>query len=177
MDNILSHVQQGMPGMVDISDKPSTLRTAIAQSSLTISHELAQILTSNNFVTKKGPLFSTAIIAGTMAVKNTAGLIPFCHPLLLQHIHLDCTLKGLCIDIVCEVSAKGPTGVEMEALVGASVAALTIYDMCKAYSLGMVIEQTKLQKKTGGKSDFYAKKNRYRRPDSYGWKKPTHGVE
>lgn len=147
-------MEKKAPGMVDISYKPSTLRSAIAKTSVRISQDLADILIANDFVTAKGPLFATAIIAGTMAVKNTAGLIPFCHPLMLQSIALDCKLNKCCIDIVCEVKTKGQTGVEMEALLGASMAALTIYDMCKSHSFNMTIENTKLVQKTGGKSDF-----------------------
>ena len=115
----------------------------------------AATLRAQGFTTAKGPVFQTAIIAGTMAAKRTHELIPFCHPLGLEKcsLEVDCDEAGR-VQIRCTVSVHGRTGVEMEALTGASVAALTVYDMCKALSHDIVIADTRLLEKTGGKSDF-----------------------
>ena len=102
----------------------------------------------------QGPVFSTAIIAGTLGTKQTSSLIPFCHPLPIENCSFDIQLKGNEVHIECSVSTTHKTGVEMEALTGASVAALTVYDMCKSISHNIEILQTKLVKKTGGKSDI-----------------------
>jgi cyclic pyranopterin phosphate synthase len=105
--------------------------------------------------TKKGPVFQTATLAGIMAVKQTSNLIPLCHPLIIDKIKVDIQFSdNQEVVIHCTVKNTGKTGVEMEALTGASVAALTIYDMCKAMSHEIIIKETKLLKKTGGKSDF-----------------------
>ena len=112
-------------------------------------------LAGNDIQTKKGPVFQTAIVAGTMAAKQTATLIPFCHPLALENCKFTIEpLNGKEVIITCTVTITGKTGVEMEALTGASVAALTIYDMCKALTQEMVIRETKLISKTGGKHDY-----------------------
>jgi cyclic pyranopterin phosphate synthase len=112
-------------------------------------------MTGNDIQTKKGPVFQTAIIAGTMAAKKTADLIPLCHPLALEDLKIDIQVKDdSAVIIKCTAVITSKTGVEMEALTGASVAALTIYDMCKAFSHDIVIKETKLIEKTGGKSDF-----------------------
>jgi cyclic pyranopterin phosphate synthase len=106
-------------------------------------------------VTKKGPVFQTAIIAGIQAVKKTSELIPMCHPLLINGVDIDIEIIDKeNIEIVCTVSIEGKTGVEMEALTGATIAALTVYDMCKSISQKMVIKEVKLVKKSGGKSDI-----------------------
>lgn len=160
-ENKLSHVNdQNNPTMVDVSMKAVTLRTATAQSIIGLDNKLWNQLgldnsTTKDIYTKKGPVFQTAIIAGTMAVKKTSDLIPFCHPLAIERCNFHIQPKeGYEICIECTVTVSGKTGVEMEALTGASVAALTVYDMCKALSPNMVIKKTCLLSKSGGKSDF-----------------------
>ena len=150
-----THVDQdGNPTMVDVSEKTITKRVAVAQSRLTVDEHILSLLKNDEIHTKKGPVFHTSIIAGVMAAKKTSDLIPFCHPLSIENCKIDITVQGKDIVIDCMVSVSGKTGVEMEALTGASVSALTVYDMCKALSHDMVIKETKLIKKTGGKSDF-----------------------
>lgn len=150
-----SHLNaEGNPAMVDVGGKAVTRRTARAQSVVLLGPEIAQHLTGTDIQTKKGPVFQTAIIAGTMAAKRTDDLIPLCHSLGLDNCQITITMDGTDAVIDCLVSTEGKTGVEMEALVGASVAALTIYDMCKAFSHDIVIRETKLMEKTGGKRDF-----------------------
>ena len=157
----LTHIDaQGKPTMVDVSDKAITQRSAWARSYVVLGKTVAEALTrsaegSQELYSKKGPVFQTAIIAGTMAVKKTSELIPFCHPLPIDKCLINIALSEayeICID--CTVQVSGKTGVEMEALTGASVAALTIYDMCKALSHDIVIRETKLMEKSGGKQDF-----------------------
>jgi cyclic pyranopterin phosphate synthase len=146
------------PTMVDVSDKQVTKRTAIAQSIVVLGAEIMAQLNGNDIQTKKGPVFQTAIIAGTMAAKKTADLIPLCHPLALESVKLTIIINaGQEVVIECTATITSKTGVEMEALTGASVAALTIYDMCKAFSHDIVIKETKLIQKTGGKSDYQNK--------------------
>ena len=155
---MLSHVDtEGHPTMVDVSGKQVTRRSATACSTVILPPEVADTLRAQGFTTAKGPVFQTAIIAGTMAAKRTHDLIPFCHPLGLEkcNLEVDCDEAGR-VRISCTVSVHGRTGVEMEALTGASVAALTVYDMCKALSHHIVIADTRLLEKTGGKSDFSA---------------------
>ena len=142
------------PAMVDVGAKTVTRRTARAQSIVSLGPDIMQHLTSADIATKKGPVFQTAIIAGTMAAKRTDDLIPLCHSLGLDNCQIIITTKGTDAVIDCLVSTEGKTGVEMEALVGASIAALTIYDMCKAFSHDIIIRETKLMEKTGGKRDF-----------------------
>jgi cyclic pyranopterin phosphate synthase len=158
---MLSHVDSdGRPTMVDVSGKQVTRRSATACSTVVLPPEVADSLRASGFTTAKGPVFQTAIIAGTMAAKRTHDLIPFCHPLGLEKcsLEVDCDEAGQ-VQIRCTVSVHGRTGVEMEALTGASVAALTVYDMCKALSHHIVISDTRLLEKTGGKSDFGAGRN------------------
>lgn len=148
--------QAGNPAMVDVSEKKATNRKAVAQSVVKIDDKILQAFQAEEIKTKKGPVLQTAIIAGTMAAKNTGQLIPLCHPLPLEscefEIKVEPTRKQITIHCATAIHAK--TGVEMEALTGASVAALTIYDMCKALSHNIVISETKLMEKTGGKNDF-----------------------
>lgn len=141
------------PTMVDVGDKVVTKRTATAQTRVRFPAEVAEALRSQQFSTSKGPVFQTAIIAGTMAAKRTHDLIPFCHPLGIEKCKLAIDMDGDDAVIQCTVSVHHKTGVEMEALTGASVAALTIYDMCKALSHDIVIAETRLIEKRGGKSD------------------------
>jgi cyclic pyranopterin phosphate synthase len=149
----LSHVDaEGRPTMVDVSGKVVSLRTAVAESRVRFPPEVARALRDAGFATKKGPVFHTAIVAGVMAAKRTHELIPFCHPLGLERC--DVTIEMNTEDeavVRCTVSVHHRTGVEMEALTGASIAALTIYDMCKALSHDMVIAATRLLEKQGGK--------------------------
>lgn len=152
----LSHIdQQNRPTMVDVSHKVATDRTAHARSVVVFPPGIASRFADGDIQTAKGPVFATAIIAGVMAAKRTHELIPFCHPLGLSHARLTIELdeeKRAVIDCHCKVHHK--TGVEMEALTGASVAALTVYDMCKALSHEIVIGEIRLIAKTGGKQDY-----------------------
>ena len=153
---MITHIdKQGNPTMVDVSEKKVTLRTAMARSIVVLPTEVLTQITEGELQTKKGPVFNTAIIAGIMAAKKTGDLIPLCHPLGLDNCNISIHInqeQEVVIDCTASLSAK--TGVEMEALVGASIAALTIYDMCKAMSHDIVIKETKLISKTGGKNDF-----------------------
>ncbi|MBI1184497.1 cyclic pyranopterin monophosphate synthase MoaC [bacterium] len=152
----LTHInEENQPQMVDISHKSPSLREATAEATVHLGGEIMQLIENNELVGPKGPVFQTAIISGTQAVKKTSELIPFCHPLLLNSIKVKIkTLNEEAVLVECNVKCEGKTGVEMEALTGASVAALCIYDMCKAMSHHIEISQTRLMEKTGGKSDF-----------------------
>ena len=143
------------PTMVDVGAKVATLREASAEAVVKLPPAVARELARTGHRTKKGPVFDTAIVAGVMAAKRTHELIPFCHPLGVERCSVDiATRTGGRIHIICSVAVHHKTGVEMEALVGASVAALTIYDMCKSLSHDIVIESTRLLGKTGGKRNF-----------------------
>ena len=151
----LSHVDaSGNPSMVDVSEKAVTKRTAIAQAVVYVGAEIAKLISEDELMTKKGPVFQTAVLAGVMGAKKTSDLIPLCHPLGLEDCQVKIEHRGeeIVITTVATVSAK--TGVEMEALTAASVAALTIYDMCKAMSHDIEIKHVRLLEKTGGKKDF-----------------------
>jgi cyclic pyranopterin phosphate synthase len=150
----LSHIDKGnRPTMVDVSHKTASDRTAHARTVVEFPPDVASRFSGGDIETAKGPVFATAIVAGVMAAKRTHELIPFCHPLGLDDCNITIELddeKRAVIDCRCKVHHR--TGVEMEALTGASVAALTVYDMCKALDKGMVIEAVRLESKTGGKS-------------------------
>jgi cyclic pyranopterin phosphate synthase len=149
-----SHLnEQNQPAMVDISDKHSTIRIAIAESRVYLPEIIRKEFKGGDINTRKGAVFQTAVIAGIMAAKKTPELIPLCHTLLLDNCSVDIQLIDEEAVIRCTVKTTGKTGVEMEALTGASVAALTIYDMCKAFTHEMIIRQTRLLSKTGGKQD------------------------
>jgi len=154
----LSHIDEhNRPSMVDVGDKTATSREARARSIVVLPAAVLAALDGDEISTKKGPVFATAIIAGVMAAKKTHELIPFCHPLGLENCKITIRIGGeqgnqAIIECSCRVHHK--TGVEMEALTGASVAALTIYDMCKALSHDIVIAETRLLAKSGGKQDF-----------------------
>ena len=141
--------------MVDVSDKQKSKRAAHAVAIVSLPAEVASQINGDEIETRKGPVFATAIIAGVMAAKKTHELIPFCHPLGLDSCKIAITMNGndAVIDCRCKVTHK--TGVEMEALTGASVAALTVYDMLKGLSHDIVIRDTRLVSKTGGKRDFH----------------------
>jgi len=141
--------------MVDVSHKKTTTREAHARTIVSFPQDMRDCLADGDIRTAKGPVFATAIVAGVMAAKRTHDLIPFCHPLGLENCKIRIEMdeeNNAVIDCHCKVHHR--TGVEMEALTGASVAALTIYDMCKALSHDIVIRETRLMAKTGGKEDF-----------------------
>jgi len=140
--------------MVDISAKAVTSRIARARAVVHLGAEIIALLEDGEINTKKGPVFQTAIIAGTMAAKKTGELIPLCHPLGLESCKFQIEVEGNNVIIDCTAAINSKTGIEMEALTGASLAALTIYDMCKAMSHDIVIREIKLMEKTGGKNDF-----------------------
>ncbi len=145
----------GNPSMVDVSEKKVTKRTAQARAIVVLNDEILSHFENNDIKTKKGSVFQIAIIAGVMAAKRTGDLIPLCHPLGLENCQIDIVLnekREVVVDCTTSLTAK--TGVEMEALTGATVAALTIYDMCKAFSHDIEIKSIKLMAKTGGKRDF-----------------------
>ena len=150
-----THVRGGLPTMVDVALKTSNLRTAIAEVRVEVGVEIITRFQNQDLHSPKGPVLQTAIIAGTMAVKKTSELIPFCHPLPIEHCRFDITPDSCGLVIRCEVTTTGKTGVEMEAMTGASVAALTVYDMCKAMNKGIRILGLHLVSKTGGKSGDY----------------------
>ncbi|MCE7790820.1 cyclic pyranopterin monophosphate synthase MoaC [Salipaludibacillus sp. CUR1] len=157
MDSFTHFNEQGRAKMVDISGKSETVRTAVAKSSIFVNKQIYEGI--NEGTMKKGDVLAVAQVAGVMAAKNTSQLIPMCHPLSLSGVDItfEWHVNGDTYQLVIEVSVKtkGSTGVEMEALTSASAAALTIYDMCKAVDKGMVIGNTYLVEKTGGKSgDF-----------------------
>ena len=150
-----SHIDAGNnPAMVNVSNKQVTRRTATARSVVQLTAEIMEGLEEGEIQSKKGPVFQTAIIAGTMAAKKTGELIPLCHPIGLDGCDFSIEVNGLEVTIVCTATIAAKTGVEMEALTGASLAALTIYDMCKALSHHIVIKEIRLIEKTGGKKDF-----------------------
>lgn len=146
---------KNQPKMVNVGNKSITKRSATAIATMFLGTEIISNFEGNELLTKKGPVFQTAIIAGIQAVKKTSELIPMCHPLLINGVDITIDVISLThIEILCSVHVEGKTGVEMEALTGANIAALTVYDMCKAISQEMVIEKVKLLKKSGGKSDI-----------------------
>jgi cyclic pyranopterin monophosphate synthase len=142
------------PTMVDVSEKLATDRTAVAEARVRFPPAVTAALRESGLRSPKGPVFDTAIIAGVMGAKRTHELIPFCHPLGLESCRVAIEMEGDTAVIRCTVSVHHKTGVEMEALTGASIAALTIYDMCKALSRDIVISDTRLIAKHGGKSSF-----------------------
>ncbi|NRB62763.1 MAG: cyclic pyranopterin monophosphate synthase MoaC [Saprospiraceae bacterium] len=147
--------EEGRPSMVNVGGKKVTQRMARARSVVVVNVEILAHLEGGDIHTKKGPVFQTAIIAGVMAAKKTGELIPLCHPLGLDNCQVAIVInQDQEIVVECTASLSGKTGVEMEALTGASLAALTIYDMCKAFSHDIVIKETRLIEKKGGKSDF-----------------------
>ncbi|MGI9204768.1 MAG: cyclic pyranopterin monophosphate synthase MoaC [Woeseiaceae bacterium] len=153
----LSHIdEKNRPTMVDVSAKKSTDRQAHARAIVEFPADVANRFSGGDIDTAKGPVFATAIIAGVMAAKRTHELIPFCHPLGLDNCSIAIELNSelqVVIDCHCKVCHR--TGVEMEALTGASIAALTVYDMCKALSHEIVLRDTRLISKTGGKKDYH----------------------
>ncbi len=154
---MFSHVDdKNQPAMVNVGGKPVTHRTARARAVVAVPPEVLKQLDGSEIQSKKGPVFQTAIIAGIMGAKRTGDLIPLCHPLGLEDCKIDIAVnEGGDIVIECRAELHGKTGVEMEALTGATVAALTVYDMCKALSHDIVIKDIRLLEKTGGKQDLH----------------------
>ena len=147
----LTHLTgSGEAHMVDVGDKPETRRRAVAAASVRVSPETLALVRSGDV--PKGDLFAAARIAGIGAAKKTGDLIPLCHPLPLTAVRVDLTLGSDGIEVRCEAEIVGRTGVEMEAKAGASIAALTLYDMLKSAERGIVIESVRLLEKDGGKS-------------------------
>lgn len=152
--NELTHIdEQGRARMVDTTAKPNTARRAIASARVTMSPETIAALESHR--APKGDALEVARFAGIMAAKKTSDLIPLCHPLPLTHIDIQAKLEKDGVYLEAEVTTNAQTGVEMEALTAVSVAALTVYDMCKALDKGITINEVRLESKTGGKSGLY----------------------
>src|SRR5258708_3026952 len=153
----LSHIDdEGRVKMVDTSDKPSTTRHAVASARVLMSNETVKAV--ENHRTPKGDPLEAARLPGIMAAKRTAELIPICHPLPLTHVDVQAKLTAFGVQLEANVSTNAQTGVEMEALTAVSVAALTIFDMCKALDKGITISDVRLERKTGGKSGDYQRK-------------------
>jgi len=140
--------------MVDVGAKEVTRRSATAEARVRLPASVARALRASGHRTRKGPVFDTAVVAGVMAAKRTHELIPFCHPLGLENCQVRIEQRGTTILVRCEASVHHRTGVEMEALTGAAIAALTIYDMCKALSHDIQIVSVRLLAKSGGRRDF-----------------------
>ncbi len=156
MEDKLTHFDgQGNAVMVDVTDKAVTERVAVAKGSIKVNNKIFAHIKKGDV--KKGDVLAVARVAGIMAVKRTSDLIPMCHPIMLTQSTIEFELDeaGSLITVVCTARLEGKTGVEMEALTGAAVALLTIYDMCKAIDKGMEITSVYLAKKTGGKSGVY----------------------
>jgi len=155
MANKLSHIDEsGNAVMVDVSNKVVSVRTATASGTIKFPMEVFKSLSDQDFVGKKGSIVQTAVIAGIQGVKKTSELIPLCHQINLSKINVEIEPEVNQFRIICTVKCNGKTGVEMEALTGVSIAALTIYDMCKALSQDIVIGAIQLEQKKGGKNDF-----------------------
>jgi len=151
-----SHLNENNnPKMVNVSDKKITKRRAIAKATMFLGEEIITHFQNDELITKKGPVFQTAIIAGIQGVKKTSEIIPMCHPLLINGVDINIhVINSEHIEVLCEVIIEGKTGVEMEALTGVNITCLTIYDMCKSISQDIVIKEVKLLEKTGGKSNI-----------------------
>ena len=155
MSNFSHLNEKNNPKMVSVSDKKITKRTAIAKATMFLGEEIISHFNNDELITKKGPVFQTAIIAGIQGVKKTSEIIPMCHPLLINGVDIDIhVINSEHIEVLCEVIIEGKTGVEMEALTGVNITCLTIYDMCKSISQDIIIKEVKLVEKTGGKSDI-----------------------
>ena len=153
----LSHLdEQGRVAMVDTSAKPVTARRAVASARVSMSPETVAAVRAHR--TPKGDPLETARLAGIMAAKRTAELIPLCHPLALTHVDVRTEVQDTGVYIEAEAATRAQTGVEMEALTAATVAALTVYDMCKAVDKAMTITDVRLEEKTGGKSGDYRRR-------------------
>jgi len=151
-----SHInKKNQPKMINVTDKNITKRKATAKATMFLGADVISLFTNDELFTKKGPVFQTAIVAGVMSVKKTSDIIPMCHPLLINGVDIDINIiNNQEIEVLCSVTIEGKTGVEMEALTGATATCLTIYDMCKSISQKMVIKEVKLMQKSGGKSNI-----------------------
>lgn len=151
--------ESGRARMVDVSEKPDTCREAVAFGRVLVNEETFRLIRTGGM--KKGDVLTTAQIGGIMGAKRTPDIIPMCHPILLTGVDLDFQLneKDLAVEITATVRCTGATGVEMEAMTAVSVAALTVYDMCKAVQRDMVIDRICLLKKSGGKSGTFIRKD------------------
>ena len=155
MSNFSHLNEKNNPKMVNVSDKKITKRTAIAKATMFLGEEIISHFNNDELITKKGPVFQTAIVAGIQGVKKTSEIIPMCHPLLINGVDINIhVINSEHIEVLCEVIIEGKTGVEMEALTGVNITCLTIYDMCKSISQDIIIKEVKLLEKTGGKSDI-----------------------
>jgi cyclic pyranopterin phosphate synthase len=156
MSDKFTHLDKaGNPSMVDVGKKQATHRRAVARAIIQVPPKVMDQLGNGDIHTKKGPVFQTAIIAGVMAAKKTGELIPLCHPIGMDNCQVDIHIdKQQRIVVDCTASVFAKTGIEMEAMTGASLAALTIYDMCKAFTHDIIIQEIKLMAKSGGKRDF-----------------------
>lgn len=153
--NELSHIDaSGNVNMVDVSEKKITAREAIASGRVEFPPDVFKTLANRDFLGKKGSIIQTAIIAGVQAVKKTSELIPLCHQINLSKVHIEIEPGQNALQILCKVKCTERTGVEMEALTGVSISALTIYDMCKALTHDIRITAIELKQKTGGKNDY-----------------------
>jgi cyclic pyranopterin phosphate synthase len=161
----LTHLDpSNRPRMVDVGDKAVTARVAVAEARVRFPRAVADALRAGGMHSAKGPVIDTAIVAGTMAAKRTHELIPFCHPLAIERCRIEADfVSGTELAIRCEVAVSHKTGVEMEALTGASVAALTVYDMCKALSHEIAIVDVRLLEKSGGRRDVKTGRSTSRR--------------
>ena len=155
IDNLTHFTEDGRPQMVDVAEKANTNRIAIAKGAVNMAGETLARITQGTI--KKGDVLSVAQLAGIMGAKHTASLIPLCHPLSLSHVDVKIVINydTQSLDITTECRLEGKTGVEMEALTAVSVAALTIYDMCKAIDRTMSISNIRLTHKSGGKSGIF----------------------
>lgn len=149
--------EKGRARMVDVSEKSETARTAIAAGKVLVNEETFRLIKTGGM--KKGDVLATAQIAGIMGAKRTPDIIPMCHPIMISGVDIDFNLneEELAVEICATAKCTGVTGVEMEALTAVSVAALTVYDMCKAVQKDMVISDIRLLKKTGGKSGEFVR--------------------
>ena len=158
MSNFSHLNENNNPKMVNVSDKKITKRTAIAKATMFLGEEIISHFNNDELITKKGPVFQTAIIAGIQGVKKTSEIIPMCHPLLINGVDININIiNSEHVEVLCEVIIEGKTGVEMEALTAVSVAALTVYDMCKSVDKVMTITEIRLDEKTGGKSGSFVR--------------------
>lgn len=154
--NLLTHINDdGYARMVDVDDKPFTIREAVASGSIYMKEDTLKKISNGSI--KKGDVLAVAQVAGIMGAKSTSHVIPMCHPISITgcDINFNLDFEHSKIDITASAKTVGQTGIEMEALTAVSISALTIYDMCKAVDRGMVISDIKLKKKTGGKSGTY----------------------
>lgn len=159
MEDFSHFNEHGRARMVDVSEKADTVRTAVAYGRVLVNEETFRLIQSGGL--KKGDVLTTAQIGGIMGAKRTADIIPMCHPIFLSGVDLDFQMdeRQLAIEIYATTKCTGATGVEMEALTAVAVAALTVYDMCKAVQRDMVIDKICLLKKTGGKSGEFLRKD------------------